>query len=266
MERDILNKYKNPEERLILSKVIDKIFFCENKNQMQITNFLDLRQQELVRKFLIHQKVENYIFFGGYDEAERKCVIFYPKKIKELILENKIDYNEEIKVIRITLPSNLKGEYTHKNYLGGLIKLGLNREKIGDILVDENGADIIISKEILIFLLTNLESLTRFQKSNIEEIKLRDLKNIELQKEELKITVSSTRLDNIISELIKCSRSKSLEILNEQRVFVNYELIEKPTKEIKENDKITIRGKGRFFIKEILGNTRKGKIIINVEK
>ena len=51
----------------------------------------------------------------------------------------------------------------------------------------------------------------------------------------------------------------------DQRVFVNYENITKATKEIKQNDKITIRGKGRFEVKEITGNTKKGKIIIQVE-
>lgn len=142
------------------------------------------------------------------------------------------------------------------------MKLGIKREKIGDILVDEEGADIIVSSEILKFLLNNLTQLTRFQKSKIEEILLSDLRKIKIQKEERTITVSSMRLDNIVSELAKCSRSKANELLMQERVFVNFENITKATKEIKENDRITIRGKGRFEIKEITGNTRKGKIII----
>ena len=266
MDRKVLEKYKKQEDKLILSKVFDKINFCENKNQIQTTDFLDMREQDLVEKFLNLQGFKNYLLFGGYENAERKILIIYPEKFRELINENRINFNEFIKVIRVNLPNENINEYEHKNYLGGLMKLQIRREKIGDIIVSDNGADIIISKDILKFLLENLISLTRFSKSDIQEIKLEDLRKIEVKKEEFKITVSSTRLDNIVSELAKCSRNKANELLMQERIFVNYECITKQTKEIKEKDKITIRGKGRFFIKEILGNSKKGKIIILIEK
>ena len=265
MDRSVLNKY-NPEEKMILSKIIDKIIFCETRNQIQVTDFFDLAKQELIRKFLAYQKVRNYIFYGAYTDAERKLVIIYPEKLEDLIKENKVDFSEYISVIRINLPEDLYGEYNHQRYLGALIKLGLKREKIGDILVENNGADIIVSKEIEKFLLTNLQQLTRFQKSKIEEININQIRNVYVEKERYKITVSSMRLDNIIAELAHCSRAKAEILLNEQRVFVNYENIVKATKEIKENDRITIRGKGRFEIKKIVGNTKKGKFVIEVEK
>ena len=265
MDRSLLNKY-NQEEKLILSKIIDKINFCEKRNQIQITDFLDMGKQELVKKFLNSQKFYNYIFYGAFEEAERKIVVIYPEKFEELIRDNKIDYNEFISIIRIMLPDELNGEYNHQRYLGGLIKLGIKREKIGDILVDNNGADIICSKEIEKFLLNNLAELTRFQKSKIEVINIRELRNITIEKEQIRITIASMRLDNIIAELAHCSRNNANRILEEQRVFVNYENITKATKEIKENDRITIRGKGRFLIKRIIGNTKKGRIVVEIEK
>lgn len=264
MDRSILNKYKNPEEKLILSKVLDKISFCETRNQIQVTDFFDLAKQELIVKFLKLQRQENYLLFGGFEEAERKTIVFYPEKMKSLIMDNKINFNEWIKIIKITLPNENKGKYEHKNYLGALMKLGIKREKIGDIIVDEDGADIIVLKDIFEFLILNLKDLTRFQKSEIEEIDFDNLRKCNVEKQIIKITVSSMRLDNIISELARCSRSKALEILMQERVFVNYELITKQTKEVKVEDKITIRGKGRFVIKEILGNTKKGRFVIEV--
>ena len=266
MDRTILNKYKKPEEKLILSKVFDKINFCNTRNQVQITDFLDLAEQQLIEKFLQLQKVENYIFFGAFEEAERKVVVFYPTKLKELVKEEKLDFGEWIKVIKINLPNENKGKYEHKNYLGALMKLGIKREKIGDILVDEEGADIIIHKDILTFLKNNLPELTRFQKANIQETSFINLRKIVCTKEQIKITVSSMRLDNIVGELAKCSRNSALELIEEEKVFVNFEQISKQTKEIKENDKITIRGKGRFVVKEILGRTKKEKIIVIMEK
>lgn len=264
MDRNILNKYKKEEEKLILSKVIDKISFCETKNKIQVTDFLDLKKKQLVYNFLNSQKFSNYIFFGGFEETERVIVIFYPKKLEDI--KQNINFNEYLKVIRITLPNENKGKYTHQNYLGALMKLGLKREKIGDILVDENGADIIIKEDILKFLIINMPSLTRFQKAKIEEIKLEELRKIIIKKEKITITVSSMRIDNIVAELAKCSRNKANELLEQERVFVNYEVITKTTKQIKENDKITIRGKGRFEVKQIVGNTKKGRIMIEIEK
>ena len=90
MDRSLLNKY-NQEEKLILSKIIDKITFCDKRNQIQITDFFDLAKQELIRKFLNYQKISNFIFYGVNEEAERKVLVIYPEKIENLIIENKID-------------------------------------------------------------------------------------------------------------------------------------------------------------------------------
>ena len=95
---------------------------------------------------------------------------------------------------------------------------------------------------------------------------LSKLINIKTKTEIIKITVASMRLDNIISELYKCSRTKSNEVLMQERVLVNYLTQTKPSKEIKEKDVVTIRGKGRFIIKNIIGNSRKGRIFVEVEK
>ena len=74
------------------------------------------------------------------------------------------------------------------------------------------------------------------------------------------------RIDNIVSELARCSRGKANELLAAERVLVNYEVIQKSSKEIKPKDIVTIRGKGRFEIKEIKGNTRSGRILLEVGK
>lgn len=146
------------------------------------------------------------------------------------------------------------------------MKLGISREKIGDILVDNEGADILIIPEMLKFLITNIPSLTRFSKSKIEQIQLENLRKIEVNTQSIKITVASMRLDNIVSELAKCSRGKANDLLSQERVLLNHETIQKSSKEVKENDTITIRGKGRFIIKSIVGNSRKGRSFIEVKK
>ncbi len=264
MDRNIINKYKNEKDRLLISKLIDKIRFCETRNKIQTTDFLDEIEQKLLENFLKSQKISNYFFTGGFGEAERRILIIYPEKLENII--SNINLNEYINSVRIELPNEMHGEYSHKNYLGGLMKLGISREKIGDILVDENGADILVMPEILKFLIINIPSLTRFSKSKIEQISLENLRKIEIKTQSIKITVASMRLDNIVSELTRCSRGKANELLAQERVLLNHEIVEKSSKEVKENDIVTIRGKGRFIIKNIVGNSRKGRLFIEVEK
>ena len=176
------------------------------------------------------------------------------------------NYSKIIKVIRILLPKENVGNYSHRNYLGGIVKLGMEREKVGDIFVFEDGADILILDEISKFLLNNISSLTRFSKSDIEIVNIDDIREKKIEKEELKIIVPSMRLDAIVSELLRTSRGKAEEIINEQRVFVNFENVDKLTRQIKEKDLITVRGKGRFEIVAVEGTTRNGRIKLIVNK
>lgn len=264
MNREILNDYREKDDKILLSQILDKIEMVEKKNKIEYTDFLDLSQIELVQKFINRIKIENYMSYGGFEQAERKMFVIYPEKFNSTVVEKNL--SNIVQIIRIELPDDLKGKYTHRDYLGAVIKLGIERKKVGDIIVDSNGADIIIDKDVSKFLVENLGSLTRFSKSTITVQNIEDLRPVEIKKEEIEIIVSSLRLDNVISELARCSRNKALDIINTERVFVNFECETKKTKQIKPGDMVTIRGKGRFFIKEIVGQTRSGRTVIRVEK
>ncbi len=133
-------------------------------------------------------------------------------------------------------------------------------------MLEKTGADIIISKEIEKFLMSNLTSLTRFQKAKVETIKLEEINYIEKEKQILKINVPSMRLDAIVGEIARVSRSEANNLLNQERVFVNFKEELRNTKQVEEGDIITIRGKGRFTISNILGQTRSNRINIEVQK
>ena len=238
-KQEILNEYKKPEDKILLAQVLDKIAFVDLKNKIQNTDFLDMYQINLVQTFLKKNNISNYLLFGGYDNSERKILILYPDKYNEEIINKNL--SNIIKVIKIKLPEELVGKYTHRDYLGGIIKLGVKREKIGDILVSKLGANILISDEISEFLMQNIGELTRFSNSEIILDDISNLEKVEVKKEEIKIIVSSLRLDNIVSELAKCSRNKATQILNTERVFINCQCETKKTKQVKKGDIITIR-------------------------
>lgn len=260
---ELLEKYTKSEDKLLISKLLDKIETCKKRNIITNTEFLDLYQRNIVEKTLKTLKC-NYVFFGGYNDANRVMLVIYPEKLTlDMAKENYLNY---MKVIRIELPKSLKGTYKHKDYLSGIMKLGVKREKFGDILVEENGADIVVSDDISEYIKENLLHLTRFGKAKIEILDIKNIRNAEIKKEEFKIIIQTLRLDSIVAQLVNTSRTKASEIIEDSRVFVNYENELKNDKQIKEKDIIVIRGKGKYEIYKIEGNTRKNKQIVVVKK
>ena len=263
-KQEVLKDYKKQEDKLCLSQVLDKIEFCESREKLEYTDFLDMYQVALVENFLRRINFKNYQFFGGYEDSERKILIVYPDKYNDSMIEK--NYSKMLKILRIELPEEEFGKYSHRNYLGGIVKLGLKREKVGDILVSNQGADIVVVSDFAEVLKKELPSLTRFENSKIEIKEISDIIKKEVKIEEVSIIVPSLRLDNIVSDLVKTSRSKAKQIIEQERVFVNGQNETKMAKQVKIGDIITIRGKGRFIVKEQTGTTRSGRAVLKIEK
>ncbi len=255
-------KYKDSEFKILVAKVIDKYEFCKTKNKITFTDFLNISEISVVEKILKEENIDNYVFFGGKKASDRSILIFYPQKISKEMLEK--NYEKILNVIRIELPHNIR--YEHREYLSGIMKLGIKREKFGDILVNENGADIVSLAEISDYLVNGLRDLTRFQKSKISIANINELKNVETEFEDFGIIVSSIRLDNFVAELANCSRSKAEEIIEIGKVFINSINELKPSKKIVLNDIITIRGKGKFIFCGVEKETKSGRYLLNMKK
>lgn len=112
---NLLLKCSNPDDKILVSKILDKIKFCETRNKITNSNFLDARQQNLITKMLANIDFHNYICYGGFDNSERACFIFYPDKFdKDIVFKN---INDILLAIHIVLPKELHNTYTHRNYL-----------------------------------------------------------------------------------------------------------------------------------------------------
>lgn len=118
-------RYKNTEYKLVIAKVIDKYNFCRAKNKIMYTDFLNVSERTIIDKVLKEEKITNYVFYSGKEEADRMVLIFYPEKITMEMLEK--NYRSILKVISINLPQDLK--YEHRDFLSGIMKLGIKREK-----------------------------------------------------------------------------------------------------------------------------------------
>ncbi len=252
------------EDKLIIAKVLDKINLSKTRNKIVCTEFLTIYQKDIIQKELNKNKIKNYLFFGGYEEAEGNVLIIYPEKFNIDIVNKNLE--NMIKAIKIKLPKELKGKYTHRDYLGATMKSGLNRNRIGDIIVFEDTAYIIVLAENAEYIKCFLQELVRFSKAIIQVINYQEIEVKEVEFEEIKITVSSMRLDNIISEIARVSRGKSEEILSQEKVFINSKIETKSSKIIKEKEILAIRGKGKFIIDSVAGSNKKGKSIVIVKK
>lgn len=261
-KEEMLKEYKRQEDKICLSQIVEKIEKVNERQQIQNTDFLDMYQISLVDGFLKKNKILNYKFFGGYENAERKVLVIYPEKYTEEMLAK--NYSQMLRVVRVEL--NVKVELSHRNYLGTIVKLGLKREKVGDIIVCEEGADIITTKDFSNILEKEMKDSNMLPSSEVTIHEIEELNVKEVQKEEVKVIIPSFRLDNIVSDLSRMSRSKGVEMINSERVFVNGKCETKQAKTMKIGDSITIRGKGRFLIKEIDGTTRKGNTVLVIEK
>lgn len=255
-------KTEKEEIKLIIAKAIDKYKLAIRNNKITFTDFLTGAEEALVKKVLRENSINNYIKFGVKNDSDRSIVIFYPDKFSKEMVE--ANFSKILKVIRITFPKNVSFE--HREILSGIMKLGIKREKFGDIVVYGTGADIIVLDEVKKILLDGLTELTRFRKSEIEVIDIKDIYEKETEFEDLKIIISSNRLDNFVSELARCSRTKANEIIEEGRVLVNNINELKFSKKINVGDVITIRGKGKFIYDGEENKTRSDRIVVNIRK
>lgn len=255
---------ENLEKRLLIAKLTDKIKECKTKNKIANTEFLNMHQKEIVQNELNRLKEKNYMFFGGYENANSEVLIIYPQKFPAEVIEDNI--KNIIKAIRIKLPKELVGKYEHRNYLSAVMLQGLERKHIGDIIVHDDEAYIVVLKENAEYLKDSLQNLTRFKKSIIDVVDYIDIKIKPQEFEEFNIKVASNRIDAILAEIVKTSRNKAEQYIDDKKVSINYQEETKYTRNLKENDVIVIRGKGKFIIEKIGEKNQKGRLNIRIKK
>lgn len=262
------------KEHLTTAKIADKIKKYQKTNMLCSTNFLD--PAEIVDAKYLVSKLPNY-FFGGYEEAERKILLIGieiadvemtdvetadTNIVAELPNENAVNIAKQfLTIITIESEKNL----SHREVLGSILGLGINRDVIGDILISETRADVFVMKDISKYILQNLERIGR-EKVKVYENSYDNLLIPVSVAKEIKTTVASLRADAIISAGIGVSREISSKLIQNQKVKLNHKLLENPSKQIKVEDKMSIRGYGRLELTEVLGETRKDRIRVVLKR
>ncbi len=251
------------EDELLLSQIKDKIAECEKNSMITTTDFLDLRKQGIAVSFLKRQKDVRWILYGGYEDAERKTVVFLPFYVDDLeafVKENP----EDEPFVTFRADKDNFSTLTHRDYLGALTGLGIKREKLGDIIVDDKGCYFFAKDSIAAFINQNFSSAGRgtLKISKVEK-KPDFSKNVSVR--EICCFVASPRLDAVVGGVYSLSRTKSVEFIDKGLVFVNDEQIFKPDFRLKAGDKLVLKGKGRARIKDDSSKSKKGRIALLVD-
>lgn len=189
--------------------------------------------------------------FGGYADAERQVCCFY-------------ESGEEPCYPIACIALHARTPLEHRQILGSVLSLGLVRDVLGDILIEENNAYLFCMENMAAHIAA---SLLHVGKNPVECRILDALPELSAPEGSLqRITLASPRLDAILAGALHLSRGDAALLLSQRRVSVNHSLTEKADKKISEGDTLSIRGWGRLRIQEIGAPTKKGRIPIIAER
>lgn len=228
------------------NKILDLIF---NAKDWGVVTFSDFITPNLYKKMQGKYESINIHSFGKI----RKIFAFVPEHIT--------DYEFPIKLLEIKVNNKFK-TYTNRDFLGSIMSLNIKRSMLGDIFVKNNTAYVYVLENISEFILSNLTKVGL----NECEVNISDEVDLDFDFEELYLTVSSNRLDNLISSITNMSRNECVLYINQGFCMVDYELCLQKSKIINSHTILSLKGYGRFLIGDKIRKTKKDKLVINIKK
>ena len=237
-------------DREALAKVFDRAVSSRKSGRTTFTPFLSEREYAEFLKRKKHIGDVSCSAFGGYEDAARVMLCFGEEA------------SFPICAIRITG----RGIETlrHGDYLGAVLSLGIERARVGDIVLREEDTIAFLDVSVASFV---AESLREVGGSYVAcEILETDDVKVERRFEEITGTVAALRADSVLSVMLNTSRTKAVDYISAQRFYLNQVLCTKCDKEIKENDILTVRGFGKAYLEGISGRSKKGRLFITLKK
>ena len=215
------------------------------------SSFLSLAEQDLLLKSGFGARL-----CGGYENAERKIAVFGS--------EEAFGYSEEPPIVCLKIEPRMQkyaDALTHRDFLGSVIGLGLERDVTGDIIIHENVGYMFCLENIADFI---AENLTKVRRTDVRcaRVPAPPTESIQIP-EERAFFVASERIDAVISAVYGFSRSESQKLFGQKLVFINSKLCENTDTHIPENATVSVRGHGRFIYCGIAKTTRKGRLCIS---
>lgn len=249
--------HTNLDENMLRARTRDLAEQCDRKNRTVTTGFLTPAEMTVVNAAAGRSGV-SFKISGGYEAAERRILLFQPDYLDGA----EPDWDDYLKVLRIT---SARDGLDHRDYLGAILALGMRRDQIGDILVEEKSARVILLPAISEYLLLNMEKAGS-ARVTVKSETLAELTVPDAQLITVSGNVSSLRLDNIAAEGFNMQRSEIAERIRSGQVSLNFVPETRPDHVLKPGDMISLRGYGRVNFVSIDGRSRKDRFFITLEK
>lgn len=246
------------EEHAFIDQIIEWREQVKNEYTYKLLDFLDPREIDIVQSIIGTKEDVKCAFWGGYEQAERKRAILYPEYFE--VANDDFD----IVLFLIKFPSKFV-TLDHRNVLGSTMGLGLKRSKFGDILIDNDEVQIIVAGGVAEYVRLHFNQVGKTSVT-LEQMGLEKIISVNEEWHESTVTVSSMRLDVILSEVFNLSRTKVLPYIQNGMVKVNWKVINDSSFHCHQGDTLSLRTFGRCKIKSIEGQTKKEKWRIVVAK
>ena len=243
----------NKEEQILAGRLSDLANTCYNRNIPVFSAYLNLNEQNILHE--IHKSFPPISIKtdGGYSLSERKIAVFLP--------DAEWQYELPVKLIKIS-PADKRflNALTHRDYLGALMNLGIERSLLGDIFISDNSAYVFCLDRISSFIIDNLTKVRNdFVRCEMCDTLPHDF---EPSYKEITGSVASLRLDAVISLAFNESRSHSTGYIENALLFVNGRLITTNAYNLKDGDIVSVRGHGRFRYMYTKSETKKGRYMV----
>lgn len=247
---------KNKDIQLCKRRFIDLANMSYYKQYATFSDFLALNEQAAFHEIERELPPVFWLMWGGNTLSERKMIGFFSEEVTR--------EQFPIAVIKIRAAHvKFAEKLTHRDYLGAVLNLGIDRCKIGDILLVDDEAFLFIEQSMEEYICSSLEKVKH---TNVFCSKVSTNVTFEQKYKEIRGTVQSVRLDSVISTAFKSSRSQLISMISSGRVFVNGSLITNNSFRLKEGDIVSVRGMGKFLYEKEQDVTKKGKIRILLRK
>lgn len=239
------------DERYMKKRLLELSERAEMKNIVTFSNFLNPNELHIFHQ-VSKEFRSSFELSGGYSHAERQIAAFVPDALY-FTWEYPIDA-----VMFTPLNPKFAENLTHRDVLGALMNLGIKREMLGDILMQETGIIVLCVSSVSDFLIDNCIKI-RHTAVNGQKIPLADF-HYQPKFIELDSIVSSLRLDTILADVCKLTRSAAQKIISEGNAFINSRQILQNDYNCKSEDILSVRHYGKFQIEAVYGTTKKGRI------
>jgi RNA-binding protein YlmH len=259
---ELLNRCAGGDQelRLVLARALDKLEAAQRRSIPAHTPFLSPAQRAAVEGLIAASGHPRHLFTGGYEGAERTICVFLPDWLEA---EDWPAGDHPIDALELTAPAG--AELTHRDWLGSILGLGLTREKLGDLLVRENRCQALVLSETADIVRSQLDKVGRYP---VKAAPL-DLTALTVPEQTVKVirdTFATLRLDAVTASAFSLPRSKAAALISSGRVSLNHVECTKPDRAVGEGDVIACRGSGKCVVKSITGQSKKGRIMAELER